>query len=368
MSKTNIFLFSTDCKLVKGLMRGLLIDAQRNEHFLVPNSVIEFINKANKKALENIYKLYSEQLDIVEEYIHFLDDKELIIWLDSLEEVKFFPKKSLDWDYPALISNAVISISYQSNISYLEFIVEKLELIQCYNILIKFEGNLKLTQIINYLNQFNESMITFIEVSLECNDKEVIDELIEYSKLNARIAQLSFFDCSVSKDSYFFDDENNRLVLFSAKRLSVLNCGITKPAYFNNLESHYTESLVYNSCLNRKLSIDAEGNIKNCPSITKSYGNINDPNLDIKAIACSEEFQAVWHINKDKIDVCKVCEFRHVCTDCRAYIEDPEDIYSKPLKCGYNPYTCEWEEWSTHPMKQKAIDYYGMREIIKSQY
>jgi len=37
---------------------------------------------------------------------------------------------------------------------------------------------------------------------------------------------------------------------------------------------------------------------------------------------------------------------------------------SKPLKCGYSPYTNEWEEWSTNPLKQKAIDFYDMREII----
>jgi hypothetical protein len=42
-------------------------------------------------------------------------------------------------------------------------------------------------------------------------------------------------------------------------------------------------------------------------------------------------------------------------------------MYSKPLKCGYNPYTCEWEEWSTHPMKQKAIEYYGMQELVKER-
>jgi len=51
--------------------------------------------------------------------------------------------------------------------------------------------------------------------------------------------------------------------------------------------------------------------------------------------------------------------------DCRAYIEDPEDINSKSLKCGYNPYTGEWSEWSTNPLKQKAIEHYGRKEIIK---
>jgi hypothetical protein len=70
---------------------------------------------------------------------------------------------------------------------------------------------------------------------------------------------------------------------------------------------------------------------------------------------------------KDQIEVCKDCEFRYICTGCRAYLEDPEDIHSKPLKCGYNPYTCEWEEWSTNPLKQKAIEHYGMQELVKKK-
>ncbi|GIV28548.1 MAG: hypothetical protein KatS3mg027_2362 [Bacteroidia bacterium] len=78
-----------------------------------------------------------------------------------------------------------------------------------------------------------------------------------------------------------------------------------------------------------------------------------------------KSFQKYWHIKKDEITVCKDCEFRHICTDCRAYLENPDDLYSKPLKCDYNPYTCQWEEWSTYPLKQKAIEFYDLREIIE---
>jgi hypothetical protein len=42
-------------------------------------------------------------------------------------------------------------------------------------------------------------------------------------------------------------------------------------------------------------------------------------------------------------------------------VENPRDPYSKPLKCGYNPYTAEWAEWSQHPLKQDAIAYYGLK-------
>jgi SPASM domain peptide maturase of grasp-with-spasm system len=116
------------------------------------------------------------------------------------------------------------------------------------------------------------------------------------------------------------------------------------------------------SCLNREISIDADGNIKNCPSMKESFGNIRDTTL-AEAIE-KPGFKKYWDINKDKIHVCKDCEFRYICTDCRAYVEDTEDILSKPLKCGYNPYTGEWSEWSTNPPKQKAIDFYGMREMV----
>lgn len=87
------------------------------------------------------------------------------------------------------------------------------------------------------------------------------------------------------------------------------------------------ESLSFDTCLNNKISVDCRGEIKNCPSITKSFGNIRKNRL--KDVAEMKEFQEIWHIKKDDIDVCK---------DCRAYISNPNDIYSKPQKCMYNPF------------------------------
>jgi SPASM domain peptide maturase of grasp-with-spasm system len=126
----------------------------------------------------------------------------------------------------------------------------------------------------------------------------------------------------------------------------------------------FSESIRHNTCLNRKISIDTEGYIRNCPSMKEHYGNIKD--MTLKQALDHPDFKKYWFVNKDQISVCKDCEFRYICTDCRAYLENPEDMYSKPLKCGYNPYTCEWEEWSTNPLKQKAIDHYGMRELVKN--
>lgn len=63
------------------------------------------------------------------------------------------------------------------------------------------------------------------------------------------------------------------------------------------------------------------------------------PYTSLRQALEKENFKDVWSISKSRIKVCKDCEFRHICTDCRAYIDDPNDIYSKPLKCGYDPYS-----------------------------
>jgi len=152
------------------------------------------------------------------------------------------------------------------------------------------------------------------------------------------------------------------IFLLKAKLNSPNCCGSIEKDLFTSNIKFFTESLHHNSCFNRKISIDAEGNIKNCPSMAESFGNIRDTTL-AEAIE-KPGFKKYWNINKDQIAVCKDCEFRYICTDCRAYVEDPSDILSKPLKCGYNPYTGEWSEWSTNPLKQKAIDFYGMRDIL----
>ena len=76
-------------------------------------------------------------------------------------------------------------------------------------------------------------------------------------------------------------------------------------------------------------------------SRTKSFGNIKDTTLE-EAIN-KPGFKDLWYICKDQIDVCKDCEFRYMCTDCRCFIKDPDNIYSQPAKCPYNPYICLWE-------------------------
>ena len=95
----------------------------------------------------------------------------------------------------------------------------------------------------------------------------------------------------------------------------------------------------------------------------ESFGNVKDTRL---ATALEQEgVRKYWGISKDQVSICRDCEFRYVCTDCRAYVQQPGDDFSKPLKCGYDPYTNTWEDWTLNPLNKKVIEYYGLQELTK---
>jgi len=135
------------------------------------------------------------------------------------------------------------------------------------------------------------------------------------------------------------------------------HCGVIHLSNMNKpTTSLFFENKLYNGCLNRKIAIDEHGYIKNCPSMAQSFGHHKD--MSLLSVANDTKFSNLWHINKDKIKQCQDCEFRYACTDCRAYLEDPQDILSKPLKCGYDPYKGLWEKWDSHPDKDWVIKHY----------
>lgn len=71
--------------------------------------------------------------------------------------------------------------------------------------------------------------------------------------------------------------------------------------------------------------------------MSSDFGSIKENSLF--SVVKLKDFKQVWNINKDSITICKVGQFRYICTDCRAYLEDQ---YAKPFKCNYDPYLNKW--------------------------
>jgi SPASM domain peptide maturase of grasp-with-spasm system len=358
MKIPNFFKLFAHCILVKGHTRVLICNIRNGYYIEIPNDLALLIDYATKFPLEKIAKKCS--LDYNDELMPLftqLTASQLGLFTD---EPKRFPSMSMEWDAATKITNAIIDIE-ESSVYDFRNAIKQLNDLACFSIQIRSFEAMTLLKIEQIMEIVADSRVRTVDFMIPYNDTFSLDSLKKILAKHRRLISVTVHKSPNKKSNVF----NERGIHFTDRAISShLHCGIISEAYFAMNISTFTEAQRHNTCLNRKISIDTEGYIRNCPSMPEHYGNIKDTTL--QEAMQHPDFKKYWFINKDQISVCKDCEFRYICTDCRAYRENPEDLYSKPLKCGYNPYTCEWEEWSTNPLKQKAIDYYGMREIIKN--
>ncbi|MBB6368966.1 grasp-with-spasm system SPASM domain peptide maturase [Chryseobacterium shigense] len=342
--------------VTKGAGRVLISDLQRNISELYSLEFYEIIEELKNKSIEDILENYdAESKEFACEYIDLLLEKEYGFITEGNRD-RNFPPLSYQFQEPNEIANIFIELN---NISVLENIKQSVENLGVKHLVIYAHQKLSLKEFQEIDAKFSGSVLNGIEVFSPYHD--AIDEgfIKNLNQTIKRVYGLVFYGCSKapvkSGDTFRF------YLKFSRENLKISSCGKVDLKYFNTNFSKVSEAIHHNSCLHKKIGIDINGHIKNCPLMAESFGNINDISLE-KAVT-APGFKKYWNITKDKIEVCKDCEFRYICTDCRAYTErnyinsDGLDI-SKPLKCGYDPYTGKWETWSKNPLKQKTFHLY----------
>ncbi len=364
MSQKYFNLFS-NCIIADGINRSLIMDLQRNKSYPIPNSMLNVINflKIKNTYESTILNFGIENKYIIDEYIDFLIANELGFFLDE-DEFSLFLDLDKTIKFPAHVTNIVIELS-EFTIQFYDRIIKSIDDIIVQNIqLISYE-TIKFNELSKLLEKLKKCELKSVELVLKYS-QELIDSINQFDDVINDVTSIIFHSVpkEINNDLDFITFE----IIYTNEKIDGFKyCGVVKMEDFNVNQKKVLESISHNSCLNKKLSIDKDGNIKNCPSMPQSFGNIKDTTLE-EALS-HKDFKKYWNVNKDMIAVCKDCEFRHICTDCRAYTERTDfegDIdLSKPLKCGYNPYTNYWAEWSTNPLKQKAIKYYGMQELVK---
>lgn len=350
------FVLFANCMPVKGITRSLICDLQRNQYWFIPEGLYDILTEdlKKRKSVSSIKIKYKNKFDeVIDEYFEFLVSNELGFFTTQ-EELDNFPLLNLEWDEPSLITNSIIDFNSFSKHNTSK-IFDELEELGCKFIQLRFFNEVSIEQIDSILKQLKLHRIISVELILPYQNNEISDSIIENVLKHPRVNQIVFHGSFKNSNEI-----KNDLKIINVTSIieSESHCGIISSKYFTLNIKTFTESQNYNTCLNRKISIDVNGLIKNCPSLSKSFGCIEENSLN--TVVKSEDFKKLWQINKDEIDVCKICEFRYICTDCRAYLENPKNIYSKPLKCGYDPVTCTWEDWSKNSLKKNAIDSYNI--------
>ena len=255
------------------------------------------------------------------------------------EDTRHGSKINLDWEKPAAITNCIIDCGKEYKQDF-DNIAKQLDELGCSALEIRIYESIPNIGLEKILSSFSRTRLRSIDLLIPYDNTKSIQFLESVISKNRRIFQITVH--SSSNESKRKIESTNSQIIYTTKKVdSSQCCGVVSHEYFSPNLLLFTESQKHNTCLNRKISIDVNGEIKNCPSMTKSYGNIQE--ITFKDAIEMQGFRDLWLINKDKIAICKDCEFRHICTDCRAFIQDSNDIHSKPAKCNYNPYEAIWE-------------------------
>lgn len=335
MDINNYFYIHTNCILVKGYSQSTICDLERNDYEILPNLLADLLTKHNGKKIELLLEnLEKEDQDAVIEFIEYLLEKEYIFI--NQNQCGIDNEIDLEYTYNKEILNTVIDY----NPLFFDDGVAKISKL-----------NSELLQIRVFNMNFCEELLGDIEILYNTSFKYV-EVFFAFGLQNDYMMQLSEANKLINnriKRIYVKKSQDEPKEHFTfrvhekefTESLSENDCGNCFSNNFNCDYDTFTISQHHNSCLYKKISIDSNGTVKNCPSFKNGFGNIQDIN-ELEDVIRQEEFNKFWDIKKDDIKVCRDCEFRYICTDCRVYIEDDNDIFSKPLKCNYDPYVGEF--------------------------
>ncbi|MFX0093798.1 MAG: radical SAM protein, partial [Candidatus Hodarchaeota archaeon] len=106
--------------------------------------------------------------------------------------------------------------------------------------------------------------------------------------------------------------------------------------------SKFLEHNSLNPCWGRRCAILASGEVVPCIfARNRIFGSLKSNSFSLKEIVLKQE---VRKITKTEVSVCKKCEFRFLCHDCRVLASAFEDsLYAPPPTCAYNPLKGIWK-------------------------
>ena len=134
------------------------------------------------------------------------------------------------------------------------------------------------------------------------------------------------------------NQESHLPVLNDMKRM-----GRIREAKFRISREKFMNALHFNPCWNRKLVVSEDGTVLPC-EFAREIRIANVQESSLSEIVKSDALLRCWRLSMDHITICRVCEFRYACRDCRPYAMAKRNCRNdKTPRCDYNPEKGVWE-------------------------
>lgn len=332
-----------DIIVTRGANRTLVFDTKKAGSFsyipVIPEKLLERFREIPIEAIKQLYT--GEDLQIVNGFIDFiLENKYGVL----VQDIRYFPSIVEDYESPSVVEIMVIDIAEKEH--RYSFIASQLRSLCCQHLQLRFFSPISIAKISQVLSPFLVHPWFSIEILISKplweDPREIVDFLYDFPMVSVIVfnqTETKIFDVN-SK----YRNQSISSVLYTRQCFtSPADCGVIHKdtLYSMSTLQSVIMSRKYNNCLYKKIFIAKEGDVVNCPCLPYTYGNIDEQNIDLAKIAKSEVFQKKWTITKDDIFICRDCEFRYICNDCRAFLDN---LLDKPRKCTYNPYTSKWHD------------------------
>lgn len=348
-NKEQVFCLYACCRPVKGAAVSIVCDLQRGGFIYIPNACYEVLTQCRNQPLSAILKVFEDaDAALVEEYFEYLIHHEYGFYTDEPER---FPDMDLHFETPDLINNAIIDHDAASNHPYPKIFGE-LEMLGCKFLELRFFAPVSMKELKLILEEMRGRLFRNVDVYLPYTEEWEPEPVI--AEILAPYSIVGNFMVHSSPRSYDYWFEHPYMLRYKKQVISSASCcgNISMNNFSVNVRT-FTEALHFNSCLNKKISIDAGGRVMNCPSMKEQFGHCRE--VSLLDVVKKDAFNRFGNLTKDQISVCKDCQFRYICTDCRAYLNDP---LAKPSKCGYDPYQNTWAgepSFSPHALNESRL-------------
>ncbi len=209
----------SNCFLVKGYLRGIVMDLQRKQYLFVPINTIEILEKKSFCADE-----FSPDYN---KFIDFLEKNEIIFPINK-KNVNCFPSFNMGYLTPSIIDNSIIDAD-ELSLNDVFLFINQLDTLLCNSVQFRFYSKPELSCLLSILDAINASSIESVEVLMPEVEWLNDSTLKEFAFNNKKLTSL-FFHSAKKDDKNYYNQTTVTWIVRSIK--SFQNCGNVKLDYF----------------------------------------------------------------------------------------------------------------------------------------
>lgn len=324
------FVLFSNCLLVYGKYQSAIYDLGRRAYIPIDNLLYDVLWRSKFMSIESLKAHYKHEYDEgITAYFNLFVEKELGF---ITHDKSHFPDIDITWNSSCPLETAIVEYSKLYNIRDL---IHELDKERTRNVQFRLLPGADIS-VSNLIQLINNKNFICVEIYTTYVAEQEVEEIKKEIKEAKTLSKVVWYNAPESKKMmatpnqiiYMQDDvKPGQLELIGTDSMLV------------DMEL-FTESQSYNTALNRRISIDYTGAIKNHVSHERSFGHLGDNS--IREVYKSEAFREKWYIHKEKISACKACPYRHACVYSTDLIYENDGYWRLSNPCGLNLQTGEW--------------------------